>query len=70
MLVLNYVVLFVIIISLGILYQKYLEKQARTTTFDSYDEIQKYLLKDSNLDKSKKPILWIHIPHEYNSRNW
>ena len=44
MLVLNYVVLFVIIISLGILYQKYLEKQSRTTTFDSYGEIQKYLL--------------------------
>ena len=70
MLVLNYVVLFVIIISLGILYQKYLEKQSRTVTFNEYGEIQKYLLKDADLDKSKKPILWIHIPHEYNSRNW
>jgi hypothetical protein len=70
MLVANYIILFVILIALGILYQKYLEKQSRTTSFDDYGEIKKYLLKDKTLDKSKKPILWIHIPHEYNARNW
>ena len=70
MLVANYVILFIIIISLGILYQKYLEKQSTLASFDDYGEIKKYLLKDKTLDKSKKPILWIHIPHEYNSRNW
>jgi hypothetical protein len=41
---------------------------------DNYNEIRKYLLNDSfnesALAKSKKPILWIHIPYEYNSRNW
>ena len=70
MLVANYIVLIVIIISLGILYQKYLEKLSRTVSFDDYGEIKKYLLKDKTLDKSKKPLLWIHIPYEYNSRNW
>ena len=70
MLVANYVILFVILISLGILYQKYLEKQSTIAAFDDYGEVKKYLLKDKSLDKSKKPILWIHIPHEYNSRNW
>ena len=70
MLVANYIILFFILISLGILYQKYLEKQSRTTIFDDYEEIKKYLLKDKTLDKSKKPILWVHIPYEYNSRNW
>lgn len=70
MLVANYIILFVIIISLGILYQKYLEKQSRTVSFDDYGEIKKYLIKDKTLDKSKKPILWIHIPYEYNSRDW
>lgn len=70
MLVTNYIVLIVIIISLGILYQKYLEKLSRTVSFDDYGEIKKYLLKDKTLDKSKKPLLWIHIPYEYNSRNW
>jgi hypothetical protein len=70
MLVSNYIILFVILISLGILYQKYLEKQSNKASFDDYGEIKKYLLKDKTLDKSKKPLLWIHIPHEYNSRNW
>ena len=70
MLVANYIILFVIIISLGILYQKYLEKQSNMIEYDNYGEIKKYLLKDKTLDKSKKPILWIYIPHEYNSRNW
>lgn len=70
MLVYNYAILFVILISLAILYQKYLEKLSRNMTFDDYGEIKKYLLKDDNLDKSKKPILWIHIPYEYNSRDW
>ena len=70
MLVTNYIILFIILISLGILYQKYLDKQSTITPFDDYGEIKKYLLKDKTLDKSKKPILWIYIPHEYNSRNW
>ena len=47
MLVANYVILFIIIISLGILYQKYLEKQSTLASFDDYGEIKKYLLKDS-----------------------
>jgi hypothetical protein len=70
MLVANYIILFIILISLGILYQKYLEKQSRTANYDDYGEIKKYLLRDKTLDNSKKPILWVHIPHEYNSRNW
>jgi hypothetical protein len=70
MLVANYIILFVILISLAILYQKYLEKITNKVSFDEYGEIKKYLLKDKTLDKSKKPLLWIHVPHEYNSRNW
>lgn len=73
MLVSNYIISFIILVSLGILYQKYLEKQSSLGTFEDdsgINAIKKYLLKDKTLDKSKKPILWIHIPHEYNSRNW
>ena len=70
MLVFNYIILFVILISLGILYQKFLEKQSKTASFDEYDEIKKYLLNDKTLDKSKKPLLWIHIPYELNARDW
>jgi hypothetical protein len=70
MLVANYIILFIVLISLGILYQKYLEKAAKSGPYESYDEIKKYLLKDSSLAKSKKPIMWIYIPHEYNARHW
>jgi hypothetical protein len=39
-------------------------------TTEDYETIQKYLLNDVTLAKSKKPILWIHVPYEYNSRKW
>ena len=70
MLVANYIILVIIIIALGILYQKYCEKQSLLEPGDSFSEIRKYLLNESSLAKSKKPILWIHVPHEYNSREW
>lgn len=70
MLVANYIILVIIIIALGILYQKFCEKQSLLEPGDSFSEIKKYLLNESSLAKSKKPILWIHVPHEYNSREW
>lgn len=70
MLVTNYIVLVFLLISLGILYQKYIEKISRTNGVDDYEQIKQYLLRDKTLDKSKKPIIWIHIPYEYNSRDW
>jgi len=70
MLVANYIILAIIIIALGILYQKYCEKQSLIIPGDSYEEMKKYLLNESSLAKSKKPILWIHVPHEYNARDW
>ena len=70
MLVFNYIIIVIIVIALGILYQKYLEKQMSASSIDSYKEMTKYLMDDKTLDKNKKPILWIHIPHEYNARHW
>lgn len=70
MLVANYIILAIIIIALGILYQKYCEKQSTLFPKDNYEEMRKYLLNESSLAKSKKPILWVHVPHEYNARDW
>ena len=42
----NYIIIFVILISLAILYQKYIEKKASYVNVDDYGEIKKYLLKD------------------------
>ena len=45
MLVANYIIVVIIVVALGILYQKYSEKQALTMPNDKYAEIKKYLLK-------------------------
>lgn len=69
--IINFVLLSIFIIALGILYQKYLDKKIQSFDPNDYSDIQKYLLKDTKyLLESDKPILWIHIPYEYNSRNW
>ena len=67
----NFVLLSVCIIILGILYQKYLDKQSTLIDINDFSDIQQYLLKDTKyLLESDKPILWVHIPYEYNSRQW
>ena len=63
------ILLFVLVV-LGFLYQRFEEKRIREENKDNYNAIQNYLLDDITLGKSKKPILWIHIPYEYNSRQW
>lgn len=66
----NLFILFFILLVLGILYNRFEEKQKREEKTDIYESIQQYLLDDDTLGKSKKPILWIHVPYEYNSRRW
>lgn len=66
----SYLTAFIILISFGILFQKYIEKQAKYNVNDNYNDVRQYLLTESSLAKSKKPILWIYIPYEYNSRDW
>jgi len=68
----NLIILFIVLIIVIFLYKKYEDKIYRETSEQNgtYDDIKKYLLDASTLEKSKKPILWIHVPYEYNSRNW
>ena len=66
----NLIMLFVILIGLGIIYNRMEAKRLENSEHENYSQIKKYLLNDSTLAKSKKPILWIHIPYEYNSRQW
>ena len=56
MLVANYIILAIIIIALGILYQKFCEKQSLIMPSDDFSEIRKYLLNESSLAKSKSPF--------------
>ena len=64
------IIFFAILIVLAILYNRFEDKRLREENQDNYETIQKYLLNDETLAKSKKPILWIHVPYEYNSRRW
>ena len=66
----SYLLAFVFLVAFGILFQKYLEKQARNGEHDNYKDVKQYLLSESSLAKSKKPIMWIYTPYEYNSRDW
>lgn len=72
----NMLVLFAfifIILVLLYLYQRYQSKLDREYSLDDYTFIQKYLLSDNieaKLKKYSKPIIWIYINYEYNSRKW
>ena len=37
---------------------------------EQYNMIQKFLLNDSSLARSDKPIIWIHLEFMKNSRLW
>jgi len=63
-------ILIFILVALGFLYRRYESKRLTDENMDSYESIRKYLLLDEDLITSKKPILWIHVPYEYNSRKW
>ena len=66
----NVFILFFVLLVLGFLYNRFEDKRLREETQYNHDAIQEYLLDDITLGKSKKPILWIHVPYEYNSRQW
>lgn len=66
---LDYIYMLIIIMVLGFLYRRFLEKYDNEE-LNNYEKIKKYLLNDSSIAKTKKPILWIHIPYELNSRSW
>ena len=67
----SYLFLFAIVLVSTFFYQRYQNKWDRQNNdWDDYYGIQQYLLRDDDLVKQKKPILWIHIEREYNSRNW
>ena len=67
---LNYIASLIILIGVGILYDKHKEKFDLDYDARQYEFIKKYLLQDSTLANSKKPLLWIHMNYSKNSRFW
>lgn len=68
---LNFTILIVGVIVLLFLYQRIQRKQFLQGEREDYKSIQQILADQrDDLATSKLPILWIHIPYEYNARNW
>lgn len=67
---LSYGVGFVIILTTGILYERWKKKDALQKQIDDYEYVRKYLLTESTLAKVEKPILWVPLHFEYNARHW
>ena len=68
--IVNYLMYFILLTAAGILYERYNNKFNHFDEVKQYELIKKYLLNESSLASSKKPILWIHSKHEVNARNW
>jgi len=64
--------IFIIIIIIVFIYSyQNAEKDILTDPISKqYKMLEDYLLRDSSLAQSKKPIMWIHIDFNINSRNW
>ena len=66
----DYIIFFIILTVAGLLYDRYKLKTQLDEELQQYDMIQKFLLNESSLARSKKPIIWVHLGFYKNSRNW
>jgi len=66
----KYIFVMLLLFVLGFVFEKYKKTEAKRDKMDQYELIKKYLLNDSTLARSDKPILWIHVAFETNARWW
>ena len=66
----KYLTTIAILLVIAILYEKYKSHYLDEDDMKQYELVRKYLLNDSSLALSKKPILWIHNDYETNARWW
>ena len=67
---LNYIVVLGVLFVILFLLKSYENKIVNSKIEDEHALIQEYLLNESTLAKSDKPLLWIHITFEKNARWW
>ena len=66
----NSIVIFIIIIMCCYLYKKYEDKMLIKENDEYYLIRKHFLIEEDSITLSKKPMMFIHIDYEYNSRNW
>jgi hypothetical protein len=65
----KYLLYFIVLVAVGIVYDKYKQKQGFTEDQRNYELIKKYLLNDETI-LGNKPILWVHTVRDVNARHW
>ena len=55
---------------LSLIYNKYKSAEDEDEHMQNYRLVKQYLLNDSSLAQSKKPIIWVHMVYETNARWW
>jgi hypothetical protein len=66
----NYIYPLTVTLILSFLYNKYKSGEDDDEQMENYKLVKKYLLNNSSLAQSKKPIIWIHMVYEKNARWW
>jgi len=66
----HYIIPIIVLIATSFLYDQYKIKVEKDDEYKNYDLVKKYLLNGSSLAKSKKPIIWVHVQSDTNSRHW
>ena len=66
----KYVFVLLLLMIVGFIFEKYKRADELKEKMGEYDLIKKYLLNDSTLARTDKPILWIHVAFETNARWW
>jgi hypothetical protein len=66
----HYIYPLTITVILSLIYNKYKTVEDEDENMKNYNLVRQYLLNDSSLAQSKKPIIWIHMVYEINARWW
>ena len=67
--IVRYGIIFIILTTIGILFDRYKKKYWGDEELDKYNLVRKYLLNEGD-SYGGKPILWIHNTYNINARNW
>jgi hypothetical protein len=66
----NFIYPLTITVLLSLIYNKYKSSEDESEHMKNYRLVKQYLLNDSSLAQSKKPIIWVHMVYEKNARWW
>ena len=66
----HYIYPITVTLILSFIYHKYKSREDDDEHMRNYKLVRQYLLNDSSLAQSKKPIIWIHMVYDTNARWW